>query len=192
MEKKSTPIIIGLAGAKGSGKGTVAKYLKNHYGATVVSSPDILSDILHRIGQGQTRVHQIILAQTLRKTFGEAAIGIAVAAVIDQLPKKSRRLIVIDNIRPLADWTPWQKNRRAYLVALHADVKLRFARVERRGRTADERSLTYARFLAEEKLATETAVIAKTSSHAAFHIDTNGSLTDVKRQVDLLARKLGL
>ena len=39
-------LIIGLVGRKGSGKGTVAKILKEKYGASVYRFSDVLREIL--------------------------------------------------------------------------------------------------------------------------------------------------
>ena len=185
-------IVIGLVGPKGSGKGTVARYLQRRYGASIISGPDILSEVLAMLGIKCTRMNQIKLVQTLRATFGQDVLGHAVAMTAAHLPRSEQRLVVVDNIRPSADWAPWRGKRNATLVAITADVRQRYERIHRRGKTAEERTMSYARFLKEERLPTETRTIMKTSHEARFTIDGNSSMKDVYRQVDTIARRLKL
>ncbi|KKU48378.1 hypothetical protein A3H10_04435 [Candidatus Uhrbacteria bacterium RIFCSPLOWO2_12_FULL_46_10] len=192
VKTRRQQIIIGLVGPKGSGKGTVARYLQRRYGASIISCPDILSKVLSMLGIDHTRMNQIKLVQTLRATFGQDVMGRAVAMAIAKLPRSAQRLVVIDNIRPRADWAPWRGKRNATLVAITADVRRRYERLRKRGKTAEEHALSYARFLREERLPTETRTIIKTSREARFTIDGNAVLKDVYNQVDAIAKWLKL
>ncbi|PJE75643.1 hypothetical protein COV04_03530 [Candidatus Uhrbacteria bacterium CG10_big_fil_rev_8_21_14_0_10_48_11] len=192
MARQSQKKVIGLTGPKGSGKGTIANYLAEHYGATVIAVSTILNEILTLIGVKRERVNQIALAQALRATFGKEAMGHAVDAALNRLPPTKQRLVVVDGVRPLADWDPWRNNKNATLVAVTASAEIRYQRIRKRGKTAEEKTLTLKRFRAEEKMPTETKTIGETSRHARFTIDTSDSKAAVYRQVDYVADKLNL
>ncbi|MFA5954576.1 MAG: AAA family ATPase [Patescibacteria group bacterium] len=190
--KKLQKKVIGLTGPKGSGKGTVARYFAQHYGASTISGSDLLNEMLAVVGIERTRVNQINLVQALRKTFGSDVLGRAAQAALRRLPPNKQRLVVIDNIRPREDWDPWRSKTNTVLIAITAKPKIRFERLRKRGKTKEEKTLTYARFLNEEALPTETKTIQKTSRLANFTIDANGSRKNVYQQIDRIAAKLKL
>lgn len=180
--------IIGLVGPKGSGKGIVAAYLKKHYGARVLKFVDLLNDILDLLHVRRTRINQINLGLGLRRAFSPSVLAQALAAT--RYSNRSR-LVVIDGIRFSADYAPWRHRSEFTLIALTANLRRRFQRIRRRGETAEEKTLSYAKFLQEEKLSTERA-IARTSRMAHFTINANGSKQSVYRQVDRIAASLGI
>lgn len=179
--------ILGLTGPKGSGKGTIAKYLERRYGASIVAFSDTLNEILELLAIEKTRVNQIDLALALRETFGKDVIGRAVAARIQTLP--GRKLVIIDGIRYPEDIAHWRSRQNFHLISVTADSKTRYERIRKRGKTKEEFTLTYKQFLREETLPTEQN-FNKLFKTARFTIHTDGSLMEVYDQVDQIAKTL--
>lgn len=179
--------IIGLVGPKGSGKGTLAKYLQNQYGAQIVTFSDVLNDILRTLNLEQTRVNQIYLSIALREQFGYDILAQALTHRIAQL--KSHPLIVVDGIRFLQDLKPWRQSTNFTLISLDADIKLRFDRLKKRGLTAEEKKLTWQKFSKEETMPTEIS-FKKIARQAHYYIDTNTALENTYRELDNIAQKI--
>lgn len=179
--------IIGLVGPKGSGKGTVAAYLRRRYGATVFTFADVLDDILKVLNIPQLRVNQIALSLALRKRFGSDVLA---RVLFDRSVKAKTRLIVIDGIRFQADYRPWRSRRyRFVLVSINADKRRRFERLRNRHKRPEEQRLTLQKFLREERLPTEVN-FASLQRRADYSINANTTIADLKRQVDAVAAAL--
>ncbi|MDZ4385497.1 MAG: hypothetical protein U0944_03705, partial [Candidatus Moranbacteria bacterium] len=68
---KSGQIIIGLAGEPGSGKDTVAKHLKDRYGAKEIRFSDPLFDALRNFVDAISREDLQWLSHAVRERFGQ-------------------------------------------------------------------------------------------------------------------------
>lgn len=189
MKRNKSPLVIGLVGPKGAGKGTIAKYLALHYGAKIIVFSDILTDILEILGVEIKRLNQSNLALSLRKLFGNQVLGDAVKSKIQKLPKGS--LVVIDGIRFFDDFEPVKNLPKFTLVSVDTDCKIRYQRTLKRSRNKDEKALTFARFQREENMKTETG-IKSIKKYAAFTINNNGSLPELAKKIKILAEKLKL
>ena len=183
------PIIIGLVGPKGSGKGTLAKRLKSRYKARIVTFSDVLNDVLEVLQIERTRVNQIYLSIALREQFGYEVLAQALKARIQKM--KGNAPIIIDGIRFTQDFKPWKDLPNFTLISLEADIKERYRRIKTRGRTAEEKSLSWVKFQKEESMPTEIS-FQKLSRQAKFHINTNSPLKETFKQLDDITIKLGL
>lgn len=184
-EKKQ--LVIGIVGAKGSGKGTVATYLREDYGAQSIAFSDLLTEILNLLSVQVTRNASIDLAIALRKTFGDNVLGTAMVHRVAQL---EAALVTIDGIRYMDDYEAWQSSSNFQLISITAEQKKRYERIRERNRTPEEASLTWEQFMAEEQRPTEVN-IEKIAKGANFHIDANGSIDHVYAQVDAIMQQLG-
>jgi dephospho-CoA kinase len=190
VKKRTARLIIGLTGPKGSGKGTVAAHLRHRYGATVLTFADILNDILAALAITNTRVNQIRLVTALRRTFGADVLARTFAARLARTAPHSP--LVIDGIRFANECRTLAASHRFTLVGVVADAARRYQRIRRRGKTPEERTLSWRQFLAEERLPTETARIMRIVRRADFTVDANGSLSSVYRQINEIAKRLKL
>jgi dephospho-CoA kinase len=175
-------IVIGLVGRKGSGKGTVARLLKERYGASVYRYSDILRDILDQLSIDKTREHLIALSEILRKHYGEDVLK---HAMMEHVRHDATRLIVIDGIRRMDDLTRLDELGTFYLVSITAPVELRYQRATARGENAGETTRTFASFQNMESAPTEKT-IADVEPHAWKIIDNTGSYDELASKVDEL------
>jgi dephospho-CoA kinase len=74
------------------------------------------------------------------------------------------------------------------LVEISADSQTRYERLTKRGEKSDDNTKTYEEFLADEQRSTEIT-INKIAKEATEHVDNNGSLEDLYRQLDELIKK---
>jgi dephospho-CoA kinase len=180
MNKKR--IVIGLIGEKGAGKGTVAEYLIDKYGAVHYGTSKILRRTLEDLHVPVTRDNLIKLALVLKEGFGSSII---IDSLIEDIEKNGSELIIADGIRMHGDVEPF---RRKYgenfcLVYVTADLKLRYERTKTRKQNAGEDEATFEQFLEEEGKLTEVS-IHEIGRHADFKLNNNGTADELTRQVE--------
>lgn len=183
------PTIIGLVGPKGSGKGTLAKRLKTRYKGRIVTFSDVLNDVLEVLHIERTRVNQIYLSIALREQFGYEVLAKALQARVEKM--KGTAPIIIDGIRFVQDFKPWKELQNFTLISLDADIKERYRRIKLRGRTPEERTLSWAKFQKEESMPTEVS-FQKLARQAKYHINTNNTLKETFKHLDDIAKNLGI
>lgn len=178
-------VIIGLVGEGGAGKGTVAAYLKEKYGAATCRFSDSLNDILARLDVEQTRENLIELSVIVRKSFGETVLARAIVRWIKTI---DNGLVAVDGIRRMGDIETLGDLPEFHLVYVTANPRTRYERMIKRGEKAGETETTYERFLAQEQLPTEVS-IKDVATHAEATLDNNGTVEELKTQVDRLMNK---
>ena len=85
-------IIIGLIGSIASGKGTVAKYLKEKYQAETFKFSKILRDMLKRAYLDQNRDNLIKISLALREAFGQDILAKIISRELDFINDKRKFL----------------------------------------------------------------------------------------------------
>ena len=175
-------IILGLTGEMVSGKGTVAKYICEKYGANASSYrfSTILRDILNRVHVEQTRENLQRVSEVMRKNFGEDLMARAMALDVQ---KDTRQIVVIDGIRRLPDIKYLQELSEFKLVYLEADVEERYKRLIIRNENADDSTKTLEQFKSDLEAEAESQ-IRGLKKDANYVIDNNGSLDELYAQVD--------
>src|SRR3989338_8324314 len=143
MSINASQKILGLVGPKGSGKGTVAKYLQDAYGARAIAFSDIVGDLLDVLHIPRTRNAHIDLAVAIRSAFGDQAFGHAMAARTATIDAP---LVIVDGIRFMNDYTSWRGSDNFSLMAIMAEQKTRYERIRARGRSSEENELTREQF----------------------------------------------
>lgn len=179
-------LILGFVGQAGCGKGTVAKYLKETHGATVFSFSTSMRDVLRRLHIEESRDHLIKLSEVLRGAFGEDLFSHVIAK---DAAKASTNLVVIEGIRRDMDLATLSPLPHFILVAIDVDTDVRFARVKTRGQNAGETEMTKEQFLAEDQRSTE-ASIPGVIKQAKEHIKNNGSLEELKEEIEALLKRI--
>jgi len=181
-------IIIGLVGEQAAGKGTVASYLEEKYGAAKIRFSDSLFDILKRLHLPPRREHLVTLSEILRAAFGEDQLSRVVADDAFSIPNE---LLVIDGVRRLDDLATLEKLPEFRLIAIEATVEIRYERLKKRGEKPGETELTFEEFVKSHDLPTEKT-IAEVARLATEKIINNGSREDLHSQIDSLLRKFGV
>ena len=131
---------IGLTGTNGSGKGAVALYFMDH-GYAYFSLSDVNREELTKDGLEPTRDNLIQKGNDLRSFSGADVLA---RMVIKKIEGKA----VIDSIRNPEEVRFLKRQEDFILLAIDADVKLRYLRVKKRGR--DESATTLQEFIEKE------------------------------------------
>lgn len=124
-------MIIGLTGKNGAGKGEVAKFLKDR-GFCYHSLSDALREEAQKEGLPVTRDNLIALGNRLRSEHGPGVLAEKIFARLD--PEKN---YVIDSVRHPSEVQVFRRRRDFALLCVEAPTKVRFERLQQRGREND-------------------------------------------------------
>jgi dephospho-CoA kinase len=180
-----TKTIIGLSGEMASGKGTVAKYISEKYGASSYRFSTMLRDVLNRLYIEQTRENVSGLSTILRQNFGEDLFAKVMA---EDVKKDTNNVIVIDGIRRQADIVHLKKIPEFKFVFIEADIKKRYDRIIERDENVDDKGKTFDEFVEEHQLETELQ-IKDLKNCADIVINNDGTLEDLYQKVDKIISK---
>ena len=173
-------MLIGLTGKNGSGKGEVAKFLKES-GYDFYSLSDILRDELLTRDKDVTRENLISIGNELRTNYGA---GVLAERVLQKIGPDAHA--VIDSIRNPFEVEALRKRKGFCLLSIEADPKIRFERTRARNRENDPK--TYEKFLeyeAREAFTNDptTQQMNRTEAMADAVVENNGTVDELKEQV---------
>jgi len=180
MEKR----IFGVTGLMACGKGTVAKYFAEKYGADTFRFSTMLRDVLDRLYLPQSRENFQIISPWLRQTFGQDLFAKVMA---NDVKKATSKIIIIDGMRRPADIEYLKKIEGFKLVALEVEAKIRYERLTKRGENTDDTTKTWGQFQKEHQAETEI-YIPELMKQADVKINNNGSVEDLYKQLDELIK----
>lgn len=128
MEKKNSPLIIGITGAFGSGKSTAADFLtsKGFYG--IILSSFLEEEAKKRGFKNVTRKILQDIGNEWRENFGA---GVLAKIAIDFVKKEKKTVVVVDGIRNVSEIEKFQKNSNFILIGIVSDRKVRFERLRK-------------------------------------------------------------
>lgn len=173
--------VIGLAGPKLSGKGTIARYLieKNH--AVAFSMSKVLSDIAQRMYLDNTRANLIAIATGLRSQFGQTILAEVLAKDVE---RSDQKLVVIDGIRLRGEVDIFSRIPGFELWYVDAPVEERYRRALLRGEKVEETTMAFEEFVAQESAVTEIEITSlRERAHRIF--DNHSSLEALYSSIDL-------
>lgn len=181
-------VVIGLIGEKGSGKGTVADYLIEHYGAVHYGTSKILRRTLEDLHLPVTRDNLTKLALVLKEGYGPSVI---IGSLITDMEKNGSDIIIADGIRMHGDVEPFRKKygNDFYLVYVTADINIRYERTKARNEKEGEDKATFAQFLEEEARLTEIS-IHEIGKQADFTLSNNDDPEALKKQIKEMMDKI--
>jgi len=177
---QNSKIIMGLVGEIGSGKTTVANYLKERYHAVLFSFSGMLRDILKRLYLEQSRSNMQTLSTILRQNFSQDLMS---KVIMQDVKQANASLIVTEAIRRPSDTAYLKELPHFYVIAIHADAKTRYQRLTARSENPDDKTKTWDQFKSEAEAESEQKII-EIAHHADFTIDNNGSLEKLYKQID--------
>lgn len=178
-------IILGIIGEIGSGKDTVADYLRDRHGATTHRFSSIMSDCLDRLGVAKTRENTAAFSELARQRFGENVFAKVIARDCDQ---DTAELVIANGVRRPADIEHLKAVPGFHLVYLAVPARLRYERIRNRGEKAEEHDMSWETFMANEVLPTELA-IRELGAAADFTVDNAGDFESLYRQLENLLAK---
>ncbi len=145
------PMIIGLTGKNGAGKGEVARYLQDR-GFQYFSLSDVLREEANKEGKPITRDVLVDLGNRLRGTHGPSVLAEKIFARLD--PEKH---YVIDSIRHPSEIQVFRRRSDFILASVRAPERLRFERLKQRNRESDPRTFEDFKELESREAKSETA-----------------------------------
>lgn len=182
MEK----IVIGLTGPQAAGKGTIAAYLKDRYGAASFRFSSPLWSVLDYLGIAPTRDALIKLSEILRSTFGEEILAVGLA---QQIKQTENTFIVVDGVRRSEDITTLSNVSAFHLIGIDAPPEIRYERALARNEKPEEATITYEQFLAVEQRSTEVTARALLPK-AEIILDNSGTREQLVAQMDIFLQSL--
>jgi len=180
--------VLGVTGKRASGKDTVAHYLRDKYDFEVLTYTDnVLSPILKKQRKRVTRENLINLALEMRKKRGNY---ILTAIICEKIEKDG--FWVISGVRYPEEYDHFKTyfGDNFKMINVVCESRKRYKRAKKRG-TKGEGKMTFDQFMEIEKRETER-IINKTIELADFKIDNNGSIEDLKKNIDRMAKEIGL
>lgn len=179
-------IVLGITGEIGSGKTTVAKYLRKKYKADYFKFSDMLRDLLQRLYLEESRKNMQQISTLLRKMFGEDLMAKVIAQDIENSKSK---IIVAEAMRRPIDAKYLRKLKNFYILAINTDAKKRYKRLTKRSENPDDKNKTLAQFKKESQWETEIT-IRQIMKKADFQIDNNSSFQNLYKQINTILENL--
>lgn len=139
-------MLIGITGTDGAGKGTVVEYLVKQRGYLHFSSRGLITRELLQKGLPTDRPHLRQMANELRAQHGDDYL---IKAALSEVRESALEHLIIESIRTTAE-VETLKRTGGILLAVDADVAVRFARIQGRGSASDH--VTFEEFVAQEQL----------------------------------------
>jgi len=171
-------MVIGLVGETGSGKDTVASYLKEKYGAQLMRFADPLKDTLKIYFDQSSKEDQQWLAIEFRKRFGNDILGKALRRKVEQ----GEGLISVNGLRMPEDYDFVKSFTPSFVIYITADQKLRWQRVNGRDEKSDD-NMSFEKFQEIERAATEVH-IPEIGAKADFTIRNEKDLAYLLAETD--------
>lgn len=185
-------ILVGLTGTLGAGKGTVVDYLQQNKNFThfAVSDDFLNTEALNR-GIEPSRIARQDIANEFRST-GPTAL---MQACYDQAVKEGvPERLILEPQHTKAE-IEFIKDKGGIVIAVDADLPVRFERIQKRGSTKD--NVSYDEFVRVQNLEMASDDPNKNNLAAAieaadYYILNNGTLADLHGELDSLCSKLGI
>ncbi len=172
-------IIIGLVGETGSGKDTVAHYLKRRYDVQLLRFSLPLKKTLDLFFNKSSKEDQSWLYSVFKERFGEDVLHQGVKRYVEQ----HDGIMCVNGMRMMKDLDFIRSFKNNYIMYVTADQKTRWERVVGRGEKSDDNQ-TFEEFQKFEATAETEKDIPVIGSKADFKITNDGSMDELLWQVD--------
>ncbi|MDD5566990.1 MAG: AAA family ATPase [Patescibacteria group bacterium] len=181
-------MIIGITGTLGAGKGTVVEYLKKK-GYKHYSVREFLLKQIRKLGLPENRDSMVMVANDLRKKYSPSYIA-------EELYKEAEKAdgnCVIESLRAPREVEALKNKDRFYLLAVDAELKIRFERIKKRNSETD--AVNFEEFVENEQREMNSTDptkpnISRCMTMADFVIDNNGSFDELYAKIDEILEKI--
>ncbi len=172
-------IVIGLVGETGSGKDTVAHYLKRRYDVQLLRFSQPLKKTLDLFFAKSSKKDQSWLYSVFKERFGEDVLHQGVRRYVEQ----HDGIMCVNGMRMMKDLEFIRSFKNNYVIYVTADQEVRWKRVVGRGEKSDDKQ-TLEEFKKFEATAETEKDIPLIGAKADFKITNNGSMDELLWQVD--------
>lgn len=181
-------MIIGVIGPIASGKDKVAEIFEKKYGFKKIVTSNFLRAEAEKRGIKVVDRYVLLRVQAeLRREHGDDYI---INSVSRKIRENKWDSVVVDGLRTPIDVLEAKRRLKARIILVNAKPEIRFLRQKKRGRKGFSR--TFEQFLHEEAIDNAALQFFKTVKMAQIKLDNNGTLKDLEKNVDIIAKKLGL
>jgi len=137
-------MIIGITGTIGAGKGTIAKHFVEQLHFKHLSVRSFLEEILKEQDKELTRNNMVTLANHLRERYGPEYIALKLYEQAQLYPNS-----IIESIRTPGEVEALREKDDFLLLAVDADIEVRYERIKGRGDSTDK--ISFEEFKKEEE-----------------------------------------
>ncbi len=178
-------MIVAITGTPGAGKGTITDYLVQEKGFVHYSGSGFITEEVVRRGLPVDRNSMSEVANDLRKEHGPSYV---IEQLFERASETSDMNAVIEALRAVAE-AEFIQEKGAVLIAVDADQKVRYERIQ--GRKSEKDKVTFEEFQAlEEKEQHSTDPnkqnVAGVMELADIRIDNNGTLEELRERLEKL------
>jgi dephospho-CoA kinase len=180
--------VIGTCGTIGAGKDAAADYLIEKYGYQKVTVGDLVREETAKRGLELSRENTTDVSEEMRKKHG---VTYWLERVAEKIEKSGWKKAIVAGVRPPTDDELLRKRfgKDYILVLIDADPKLRYVRMQERARRDAPKS--FEDFEKQEKTEWELFKLDVTFKKADHTIKNNGTIEELKENLDSLMKKLG-
>lgn len=179
--------IVGLVGETGSGKDTIADYLKREYGAVLMRFADPIKDTLSIYFDKLSKKDQQWLYSVFKDRFGADILSRAMRKRIEDADDE---LIVVNGVRMPSDYEFIREFENSKILYITAQEKIRWQRITGRGEKTDDQ-LPFESFQALNEKETEVHV-PEIGAKADFVINNDKDLEYLLAEADKFMEELGV
>ena len=182
-------MLIGITGTDGAGKGTVVDYLVSKKGFVHYSSRSFILEEINRLGLPTTRNQMRLTANELRGKYGNEFV---VRQALEKAKTDGAAYAIVESVRAIAE-AEYLQAQGGVLLAVDADQKLRFDRVQERRSESDQ--VTFEEFVAHEELERNDPdphgmQKGRVIEMADYTIVNNGSLAELELQIETFLKEI--
>lgn len=185
-------MLLGITGTDGSGKGSVVEYLVSRHGFVHYSARGLILDEIRRRGiEDTSRAQMRTIANDMRSLYGDDYI---VTHNLKKIAEEGTQNAIIESLRAVAEAEALKK-AGGILIAVDADQKIRYERVQ--GRRSETDKVSFEEFAAHEELEANDPdphgmQKRKVMAMADHTIINNIGREELHREVEQLLRKLAV
>ncbi|MEI6587917.1 MAG: AAA family ATPase [Candidatus Moraniibacteriota bacterium] len=173
-------IILGIAGEIGSGKGMIARHIKEKYKGSYHQFSAVLRDVANRMHLEESRENLQKISSIFRQNFNEDILSIVVCKDVEM---DTHQIVAIDGVRRMADIKCLKNLEGFKLIYVEANIDIRYHRIVDRRENTDDAHKPYSEFVADHQREAESQ-IADLKNYADFVISNEGTFLELYHQID--------
>lgn len=168
-----------------SGKGVIAKYLAEKYGARTYKYSSLLRELLDTASIEKSRENLSVLGTKVREMFGRYAMT---DVLIWRVLNSEEKIIVVEGIRHKDEVEAWKRLKNFVLVAVDANATIRYNRIKTRNENVGDSTKSFEDFVRDSEAGTEEQIV-DTMAAADEKIVNETTLEEYLAQIDALVGK---